>query len=341
MYVTDHFPCLARLVTMLADLGQRGGILRLVGKLALLWGGIRGAMSLIGKLITFLRLSERPLFQRILGFVSLVLVLWTPFVVPLLPTLVQNWAEHNSSNFAVLACIIGLYSSVMILIVLWGTRIRGYEDPLKKYGLELTSAKQIQNFFYGLIGGVMLVLLIQSTNVFVGSVSISWPTIPSSTDAVTLLKLFGKGLRIVGQGLLTTAAVALVEEMLFRSWLPEEIAVDLGFNQGIILSGLAFSLSQWSPMAIPGLWLLSVGLSGVRQRCQGSLFVPIGLRTGIMASSFFLKEGGFLIYQPTYPLWLSGGGDPFQPFSSTVGLAVAILWALILYPRKHQQKIKE
>ena len=91
----------------------------------------------------------------------------------------------------------------------------------------------------------MLVLLIQSTNVFVGSVSISWPTIPSSTDVVTMLKLFGKGLRIVGQGLLTTDVVALVEEMLFRSWLPEEIAADLGFNQGIILSGLAFSLSQW------------------------------------------------------------------------------------------------
>nr|GFB69722.1 alpha/beta hydrolase fold protein [Tanacetum cinerariifolium] len=123
-------------------------------------------------------------------------------------------------------------------------------------------------------------------------------------DAVTLLKLFGEGLKIVGQGLLTTASIALVEETLFRSWLPEEIAVDLGFNRGIILSGLAFSLCQWSLKAIPGLWLLSLGLSGVRQRCQGSLSVPIGLRTGIMASSFVLKEGGFLIYQPTYPLWL-------------------------------------
>ena len=91
----------------------------------------------------------------------------------------------------------------------------------------------------------MLVLLIQSTNVLVGSVSISLPTIPSSTNAVTLLKLFGKGLIIVGQGHLTTAAIALVEEMLFRSWLPEEIAADLGFNQGIIPSGLAFALCQW------------------------------------------------------------------------------------------------
>ncbi|KVH94043.1 hypothetical protein Ccrd_003900 [Cynara cardunculus var. scolymus] len=292
-----------RLVALLADLGQRGGILRLVGKLALLWGGIRGAMSLTGKLISFLHLADRPLFQRILGFLFMVLVLWTPVVVPLLPTLVQNWATHNSSNIAELACIIGLYSSIMILIVLWGKRIRGYEDPLERYGLELTSARQIQNFLCGLIGGVMLVLLIQYTNVLLGFVRLSWPTVPSSTDAVTLLKLYGKVLTFVGQGLVTSIGVALVEELFFRSWLPEEIAADLGYS--------------------------------VRQRFQGSLSVPIGLRAGIMASSFVLKAGGLLTYQPTYPLWASAG-DPFQPFNSIVGLAVALLSAIILYPKKPQ-----
>ncbi|PWA60671.1 hypothetical protein CTI12_AA378560 [Artemisia annua] len=173
MYVTDHFPCLARLVTMLADLGQRGGILRLVGKLALLWGGIRGAMSLIGKLITFLRLSERPLFQR------------SPMAIP------------------------GLW---LLSVGLAGVRQR-----------------------------------------FQGS-----------------------------------------------------LFVPIGLRTGIMASSV---------------FLKEGGFLSVRQRFQGSLFVPIGLRTGIMASSFFLK-GGFLIYQPTYPLWLSGGGDPFQPFSSTVSLAV-------------------
>lgn len=49
---------------MLADLGQKGGILRLVGKVALLWGGIRGAMSLTDRLILFLHMAERPLIQR-------------------------------------------------------------------------------------------------------------------------------------------------------------------------------------------------------------------------------------------------------------------------------------
>lgn len=56
--------CMERLVAMLADLGQKGGLLRLVGKLALLWGGIRGAMSLTDRLISFLRIADRPLLQR-------------------------------------------------------------------------------------------------------------------------------------------------------------------------------------------------------------------------------------------------------------------------------------
>ena len=49
---------------MLTELGQKGGILRLVGKVALLWGGLRGAISLTDRLILFLRLAERPLLQR-------------------------------------------------------------------------------------------------------------------------------------------------------------------------------------------------------------------------------------------------------------------------------------
>lgn len=49
---------------MLAELGQRGGMLRLVGKLALLWGGLRGAMSLTDRLISFLRIADRPLLHR-------------------------------------------------------------------------------------------------------------------------------------------------------------------------------------------------------------------------------------------------------------------------------------
>lgn len=101
------------------------------------------------------------------------------------------------------------------------------------------------------------------------------------------------------------------------------------------------------PLAIPGLWLLSLCLAGARQRCEGSLSLPIGLRAGIMATSFILKKGGFLTYEPNFPLWLTGTHS-FQPFSGIVGLAISLLLAIVLYPsqqplpgKKIQRTIRE
>ncbi|KAF6155028.1 hypothetical protein GIB67_035775 [Kingdonia uniflora] len=105
-----------RLVAMLADLGQKGGMLKLVGKVALLWCGIRGAISFIEKLILFLRLTEHPLFQRILGFACMVLVMWSPVVIPLFPTLVQGSASRNSTSIAEYSCVAGHYTAVTILM---------------------------------------------------------------------------------------------------------------------------------------------------------------------------------------------------------------------------------
>lgn len=64
------------------------------------------------------------------------------------------------------------------------------------------------------------------------------------SDAANWLKVFAKMLLLVGQGIITATGVALVEELLFRSWLPDEITTDLGYYRGIILSGFAFSLCQ-------------------------------------------------------------------------------------------------
>lgn len=80
---------------------------------------------------------------RIIGFVGMVLVLWSPVAVPLLPTLLQSWTANTPSRIAELGCIIGLYGAVMILVTLWGKRIRGFESPLEQYGLDLTSLSKV------------------------------------------------------------------------------------------------------------------------------------------------------------------------------------------------------
>lgn len=91
----------------------------------------------------------------------------------------------------------------------------------------------------------MLVLLIQSLNAVLGCVSFSWPSIvTSSLTAMAWLKVYGNISMLACQGIVTATVVVLVEELLFRSWLPEEIAADLDYHRGIIISGLAFALSQ-------------------------------------------------------------------------------------------------
>lgn len=90
----------------------------------------------------------------------------------------------------------------------------------------------------------MVVLSIQAVNALLGRVNFLWPYSPSSFDVMRWLKVYGQMLIVVGQGIVTATGVALVEELLFRSWLPEEIAADFGYHRGIIISGLVFSLLQ-------------------------------------------------------------------------------------------------
>lgn len=80
---------------------------------------------------------------RIFAFAGMTLVLWSPVAIPLLPTFLQSWTTNTPSRIADLACIIGLYTAFMILVTLWGKRIRGYEDPLTEYGLDLMSLPKV------------------------------------------------------------------------------------------------------------------------------------------------------------------------------------------------------
>lgn len=80
---------------------------------------------------------------RLLGFVCMALLLWSPVVIPLLPTLVQSWSIKAKTGIVGYACVVGLYATLTILVMLWGKRIRGYDDPVARYGLDLTSATRV------------------------------------------------------------------------------------------------------------------------------------------------------------------------------------------------------
>lgn len=95
-------------------------------------------------LYLYISLKLHYLFSsRIFGFAGMTLVLWSPVAIPLLPTIVQSWTTKTSSKIAEFACIVGLYTAIVILVMLWGERIRGYENAFRQYGLDLTSPQKV------------------------------------------------------------------------------------------------------------------------------------------------------------------------------------------------------
>lgn len=73
----------------------------------------------------------------------MVLVLWSPVAITLLPNVVQSWMDKSSYGIAGYACLAGLNVAILILVMLWGKRIRGYEYPLKQYGLNFPSISKV------------------------------------------------------------------------------------------------------------------------------------------------------------------------------------------------------
>lgn len=295
-----------RLVAMLAELGQRGGFLRLIGKVALLWGGLRGAMSLTDRLLVFLQVNQRPLHLRLVGFAAMVVLLWSPVLIPVLPSLLQQWATKAPGGVADAASVVGLYGAILILVTIWGKRVRGYNKPLLRYGLRFWSKRKAKDLGLGLALGGGLVTFLYSSNFILGYVQFNWnvlfatnPKLPGTAGVA--LFTFIKISKLLGQAVGVGLAVALVEEVLFRAWLQEEIAVDLGFHKAVFLSAVAFALVHWSPPAMPGLWFLSVALAGARAKMNRNLAFPIGLHAGLVSINYVLTVGGIVQYMHNAP----------------------------------------
>lgn len=98
----------------------------------------------------------------------------------------------------------------------------------------------------GLIGGFILVISVHAVNAALGFAHLCWPITLSSSSSklVALIKSYTWMLIEIVKGIATVTAVSIVEELLFRSWLSEEIAADYGYHYGIVISGLVFALSQ-------------------------------------------------------------------------------------------------
>lgn len=99
-------------------------------------------------------------------------------------------------------------------------------------------------------------------------------------------------------------------------------------------------MSCRSVSSAPAFLFLSLALSGLKKRDGGSLFIPIGFRSGIMLASLLVHSIGFVNYKSSNPLWVASTQSR-HPFDGIVGLSLCILLAIFLYPRQtHTAKEK-
>ncbi|GJN33903.1 hypothetical protein PR202_gb22533 [Eleusine coracana subsp. coracana] len=106
----------------------------------------------------------------------------------------------------------------------------------KRWGFEA------REFFLGLVGGVTVVGLVHSISILLGFATFRTGLSSFSDGPFGLIKSSSNMLMLALRGFATATSISVVEEMVFRSWLPEEIAVDLGYYNAVLISGVAFSL---------------------------------------------------------------------------------------------------
>ena len=129
--------------------------------------------------------------------------------------------------------------------------------------------------------------------------------------------------------LLLALGVGFAEELIFRSWLWEELTKILGSRGGLLSQAALFSLVHtrfnlgFRPMLglLTGLFLLGLILALLRLRDQGSLWGCIGLHGGLVGG-WFLAHQNLLSIDPNAPIWLVGPGGPN---ANPLGGLVAIL----------------
>lgn len=80
--------------------------------------------------------------MRLLVFSALIVLLWSPVLIPVLPSLLHQWATKSPGGVVGAASVVDLYRAILILVTIWGRRVRGFSKPLVHYGLRFWSKRK-------------------------------------------------------------------------------------------------------------------------------------------------------------------------------------------------------
>ena len=143
-------------------------------------------------------------------------------------------------------------------------------------------------------------------------------------DYIKFTELLNAILLIVG--------IVFAEEIVFRGWLMEEMALLFGVRRGIILQSTIFSLAHFRSdigllALIPfltGLFLFGLVLTLRRTIDRGSLWGCIGLHGGLVGI-WYLFDSGMVIFSIDTPYFVLGPSrNMVNPVGSVIGITILL-----------------
>ena len=229
--------------------------------------------------------------------------------------------DISSNNLRIVGTIITFLLFIMILPS-WG-RIRWKTNHLwVAIGLNYEfKSRAIKKFSNGFLFSFYLLLVFLLFIFFCGWID--------KVDYIKLDALFNAILLIVG--------IVFAEEIVFRGWLMEEMALLFGWRRGIIIQSTIFSLAHYRSdigliALIPflsGLFLFGLVLTLRRIIDKGSLWGCIGLHGGLVGI-WYLFDSGMVIFSSDTPYFLLGPSkNMVNPVGSVVGIIILLVVLLL------------
>ena len=252
--------------------------------------------------------------MRIILFIGVLSFLWLPLAILI------NWLLRNDSNLATIVSMALLFIELLFFWRLWGKWVHHRANIYVHYGL-IASKKNIGEFAEGLVIGFWFCL-----SLFILEALLGWLEVINAPS-----------LRVISEGLLSAAGIALAEELLFRGWLLDELQRDYGRKASIYLSAGIFALAHFfkpieeiirTAVTFPALVLLGIALVRAKYRHGDRLGIAIGIHAGLVWGYYIVNVGQIIEYTNKVPVWVTGiDGNPIAGVMGLIFLTV-LVWAI-------------
>ena len=240
-------------------------------------------------------IASLPAPIRIGVFLFALLIVWLPLAAPVYFLL-------DDPNLVTILTMGLMFAVFLWLLRFWGNQI--YKTSLlKRYGLLSTRQNGLE-WLKGLSIGLLFTLGLFLLEGLLGWVKLT----------------FSVNIKIVAEGLLSAIGIALVEELVFRGWLLDELQQDYSPPVVLWADAVVFALLHFlkpvdeiirTLITFPALVLLGLTLVWAKRSHRHRLGICIGLHAGLVWGWYIVNVGQLVHNSRQIPAWIIGiDGNP-------------------------------